>query len=71
VLERWTIGAAADLGGDGKFHVATVLRGAVNVAGDAAGAPLSLGQSMLFPAALGPARLIPVEPAMLLVARLP
>ncbi len=71
VLERWTIADAVDLGGDGKFRLATVLQGAVEVAGDAARAPLRRGQSMLFPASLGPTRLLPVERTVLLVARLP
>ncbi len=72
VLDRWQLTTSAErLGGDGRCHLVAVLRGAVRVAGDPATSPLEVGQTMLIPAAAGPTRLTPLEPASLLDIYLP
>ncbi|MGV3607804.1 MAG: type I phosphomannose isomerase catalytic subunit [Planctomycetaceae bacterium] len=54
VLDRWTSFNEATLGGDNRFHIVSVLHGSVQLAGDPSGTPLTMGQSALLPASLGP-----------------
>jgi mannose-6-phosphate isomerase len=71
VLDRWQFDGAEMLGGDGRFHIVTVLEGAVDVTGDPAGEPLPLGGSMLVPAACGPIAIRPRPKCLLLDVFLP
>ncbi len=71
VLHRWRLAAPASIGGDSRFHILSVIAGAVEVAGDPAGRPLALGQTLLIPAAVGPVEMRPLGECTLLESRLP
>lgn len=72
VLDRWTISARADyIGGDDRFHIVSVLDGAVEVAGDVANEPLRRGQTLLIPASAGQVELAPTATAVLIDMYLP
>jgi mannose-6-phosphate isomerase len=71
VLDRWRFDQPQPIGGDGRFHLVTVLDGAVQTAGDPTGHPLSKGQTMLVPAAVGRCQLTPEQPTTLLDIYLP
>lgn len=71
VLDRWQIGEPRQLELDGRFHILSVLAGAVNVGGDPCGEPLKLGQTMLLPAALASCRLEPLTATTILDIYLP
>jgi len=53
VLDRWQLGRSATLGGDDRFHLLAVTGGLIEVAGDPAGEPLTIGSTVLIPAGLG------------------
>jgi mannose-6-phosphate isomerase len=69
VLDRWTLEAAAAIGGDDRCHLVVVLAGEVEVEG--CRASLAQGRTALLPAALGEVRLTPRQPAVLLNVYLP
>lgn len=71
VLDRWRFDSAKTIGGDERFHLLAVLSGSVRVEGDLVEAPLSLGQTMLLPAATGKVMLTPIEPSVMLDIYLP
>lgn len=71
VLDRWRFASPKELGGDERFHLLVVLSGAVRVEGDLAEEPLSRGQTMLLPAAVGAIVLTPTEPTVMLDIYLP
>jgi mannose-6-phosphate isomerase len=71
VLDRWRFDAPKSIGGDERFHLLVVLSGAVRVEGDLVEYPLSLGQTMLLPAAAGSVSLTPLEPTVMLDIYLP
>lgn len=71
VLDRWDFNAAADAGGDGRFHILAVLEGEVTVGQDTANRPLGRGEVCLLPATSGPTRLTPSRQTILLDAYLP
>jgi mannose-6-phosphate isomerase len=72
VLDRWRLAEPQTIGGGERFHIVAVLHGAITVAGDPAGKPLQLGETMLLPAELGPTLLSPHDgPATLLDIYLP
>ncbi|MEQ8788125.1 MAG: class I mannose-6-phosphate isomerase [Pirellulaceae bacterium] len=50
VLDRYHLAAAANLGGDDRFHLLAVIEGSVAVEGDPCDAPLRRGESLLLPA---------------------
>jgi mannose-6-phosphate isomerase len=70
ILDRWRLDGAATIGGDGRFHILTILEGEAEIAGDPAGRPLRKGETMLLPAACG-ATAIKAKNALLLDAYLP
>lgn len=71
VLDRWHFEGSRDLGGDGRFHIVTVLGGQLMVSNDPAKQPLQIGQTCLIPAASAPVQLIATEPVTLLNMYLP
>ena len=71
VLDRWQIEQPQTIGGDQRLHIISVLHGSVNVAGDAMGEPLRLGQTMVLPASLPPVPLAPNPKVQLLDIYLP
>lgn len=71
VLDRWNLERPQAIGGDERFHIVSVLRGSVQVAGDTLGEPLRVGQTMLVPASIGPVGLTPSPQAQLLDMYLP
>jgi mannose-6-phosphate isomerase len=75
VLDRWQLDRAEPVGGDERFHILSVLDGAVLLETAAAGnsKPLVLarGQTVLLPASLGPAKLLPTKRSTLLDMYLP
>jgi mannose-6-phosphate isomerase len=70
VLDRWRLAGKERLGGDGRFHILSVLAGAVRVEGDPCHEPLPRGGAILLPASLGPCAVVPEGEAILLDARL-
>lgn len=71
VLDRWTSFQEETLGGDNCFHILSVLQGSVQIAGDPSEQPLSMGQSALLPASLGPTLLTASPETILLDIYLP
>jgi len=71
VLDRLSLAQSATAGGDGRFHVMSVLQGAVRFAGDPTGEPLGTGETVLLPAAAGAVRVEPEGRAVLLDMYLP
>ena len=71
VLERRRILSVDTVGGDDRFHIVSVLRGAVNVVGDVTGEPLRSGQTILLPASAGNVCFTPAEPTELMDMYLP
>lgn len=59
VMNRGTISEPQSIGGDGKFRILAVTSGEMTVEGDPSGAAMSLSDTMLLPACLGPATLTP------------
>lgn len=59
VLRRHAVASPQNMGGDGRFHILIVVEGSLTVEGDPAGVPLSRGQTILLPAAIGPTQLTP------------
>ena len=58
-------------GGDDRFHILTVLEGAIDVPRDQAGEPVQTGQTILLPAAIGQVKLTPHGKCILLDMYLP
>ncbi len=71
VLDRWRIESARLHGGDRRFHIVSVLEGAIEVTGDATEQPLGKGQTILIPADCGPTKLTPIQPTVLIDMYLP
>ncbi len=71
VLDRWEFGQPQPIGGDDRFHMVSVLHGAIEIAGDPARHPLNVGQTVLLPAELGRIQLVPDGPTTLLDIYLP
>ena len=71
VLDRWRCDEPQKLGGDERFHLLAVLEGAIDVAGDPVGEPLSAGQTLLLPAVCGETPITPLKPSVLLDIYLP
>lgn len=71
VLDRWAIDQPKRTGGEQRFHVLSVLSGAVDVAGDPSGLPVSQGQTVLVPAAAGPVAVAPRTASVVLDMYLP
>lgn len=69
VLDRWRLKGAAVVGGDDRFHVLSVLEGAVRLEGMEA--VLGRGQTVLLPACLGTRKLVPEGETVLLEFYLP
>ena len=62
-MSRGTTDRPLKLGGDGKFRIVAVTSGAITVENDPSGLPLSIGETVLLPAALGPIEFTPVSDA--------
>ncbi len=62
VLDRWQIALPREVAGDDRFHIFSVIEGAVEVEGDPAERPLRLGETILVPAAAGQIKLAPQPP---------
>ncbi|MEQ8208510.1 MAG: class I mannose-6-phosphate isomerase [Lacipirellulaceae bacterium] len=71
VLDRVRVSGSAELGGDDRFHLLSVIDGSLQVAGDPAEAPLSLGQTALVPSAAGSFEVAASGETTLLDIRLP
>jgi mannose-6-phosphate isomerase len=68
VLDRWQFESPESLAAVGdRYHILVVLAGAVMVAGDPTAEPLTLGQSMLVPAAAVESTVLRPEPAATLL----
>ena len=52
VLDRSSIDGTGSVGGDDRFHILAVVEGALEIAGDPAGRPLTPGDIALLPAAM-------------------
>ncbi len=70
-LERWTFGTPTTIGGGDRFTILMVLDGEVRVAGPRGDLPLRRGETVLLPAAIGPAMIVPVGEAVVLACRQP
>ncbi|MBX3432949.1 MAG: class I mannose-6-phosphate isomerase [Pirellulales bacterium] len=70
-LQRRRIAEPTTLGGDRRMWIAVVVEGALEVEGDPAREPLTLGRSLLLPAAAGACRLTPLGSATVLAISLP
>jgi mannose-6-phosphate isomerase len=71
VLDRWHVHQPDRVGGNDHFHILVVLQGAVSVDGDESEEPLKAGETMLIPAAVGPASVTPLPSAVILDVYLP
>jgi mannose-6-phosphate isomerase len=70
IVDRWTLSRVESIGGDDRFHLVSVLGGALGVETDPP-LVLSRGQTMLFPASLAASALCPRDRAVLLDMYLP
>ncbi len=71
VLDRWEFDEPHPIGGDDRFHLISVLHGAIEVAGDPTHRPLNAGQTMLLPAEADRIQLVPDGSTTLLDIYLP
>lgn len=71
VLDKWTIDQPKCTSADQRFHVLSVLSGAVDVAGDPSGLPVSRGQTVLVPASSIPVTVAPRTASVVLDMYLP
>ena len=71
VLDRWEIDAPQSIRCEGRCRIVVVLEGAMEIAGDPAGAALARGGTALLPACLGEVRLNPLGKTVFLDAFLP
>lgn len=71
VLDRWTIDSPRGTNADQRFHVLSVLSGAVDIEGDPSGIPVTKGQTVLVPAAVGSVNVVPRTGSVLLDMYLP
>ena len=70
-LDRHRFEIPQDVGGDGRFHIISVIQGELVVADDPAGLPMQMGQTCLIPAEASPVRLDVTKPVTLLDMYLP
>lgn len=70
-LDRWTCDGAQEIPGDDRFHIVSVLEGALRLDGDPTGEPLKRGQTVLLPASVNPRRVVCEERTVLLDMYLP
>jgi len=66
IMDRWEFDQPRTIGGDDRFHIVTVLEGAVRMEGDPQITPLPQGGTTLLPASLGSVRLVPQQRTVLL-----
>lgn len=71
VLDRVTMNEPRLLGDDERFHIVTVLEGVVAVMGAPSDRPLSRGDTVVLPAALGAVTFTPTIPTVVLDSYLP
>ncbi|MBN2295970.1 MAG: class I mannose-6-phosphate isomerase [Pirellulales bacterium] len=65
-LERHPLMSPRELGGDGRFHILTVVDGSVSIEGAHGSGNLNCGQTMLLPAQIPAVRCIPCPDAVVL-----
>ncbi len=71
ILDRWQLsGEPATIGGDNRFHILSVLSGTLNLTAPAQ-LSLSIGQTALLPASLGPTSITTTAPATAIDMYLP
>jgi mannose-6-phosphate isomerase len=71
VVDRWTLTAAKQIGGDGGCHLIVPVSGQMHVEGDAGASPLGLGQTAMLPAAAPRRAVVPRGTAAFLDIHLP
>ena len=67
-LERHLLLGPKDLGGDGRFHILTVVDGSVSIEGEHSDKNLNCGQTVLLPAEIAAVRCVPCLDAVVLDA---
>jgi mannose-6-phosphate isomerase len=71
MLDRRTFTGTAQLGGDDRCRIVSVVAGEVRISGDPSPRPLTRGETALLPASLGPVAASSSQPATVLEAYLP
>jgi mannose-6-phosphate isomerase len=71
VVDRWEFDEPYRVGGDDRFHLISVLHGAIEIIGDPMQKPLFAGQTVLLPAEMGRCYLVPEGSTTLLDVYLP
>ncbi len=71
LLDRWQFDTERTIGGDHRFHILAVLKGALTIIGGPLPTTLVPGQTVLLPAALAPLQLVPQGATQLLDMCLP
>ena len=71
VLDRWSMTQEKSTRADDRFHVLSVLSGAVDVEGDVSGQPVKQGQTILVPASTGSVKVVPRTNSVVLDMYLP
>ena len=71
ILDRMALNGTTRIGGDGRFHLLTVLAGSIRVQRDPTREHVFKGQSILLPAACGSLKVAPGSPTELLDMYLP
>jgi len=67
-LERRLLLGPKNLGGDGRFHILTVVDGSMSIGGEYSKGSIACGQTVLLPAEIDPVRCTPCPDAMVLDA---
>jgi mannose-6-phosphate isomerase len=71
ILDRLEFTQSHPIGGDRRFHIVSVLHGAVEISGDPVGQPLKIGETVLIPADVENCQLTAIKPTTLLDIYLP
>jgi mannose-6-phosphate isomerase len=71
ILDRWTFDSSDCIDEDNRFHILSVLKGAVEISDDPTGRALSAGETALLPARRAATRLNPTPGTIMLDAYLP
>ena len=61
VMNRGRLDHPVKIGGDGRFRILAVIKGAITVAGDPSGQPMKISDTILLPACLPPTAISPGE----------
>ena len=71
ILDRHSIDDPIEIDNDERFHIISVIEGAVELTKDPAGCPLRVGETVLLPASRDTTRIVPIERSVLLDMYLP